>query len=400
MQLSRRITGLNGGGSDGWGLFNRAREMRAAGETVTELTIGEHDIGTHSSILAAMDASARGGHTGYASVPGTRTLRDTVAKRITERTGVATSRDNVLITPGGQAALFAAHNATCNEGDTALYIDPYYATYPSTLRAVGARPVAVQTRAEDGFHPRPSDIETGAAGATSLLINSPNNPTGAVYGRETLNGIAQVCIDNDLWLISDEVYDTQVWDGEHISPRALPNMAERTLVIGSMSKSHAMTGSRCGWIVGPEDAIGHLIGLATSTTYGVPGFVQDAAEFALNQGAALEAEIAMPFRRRLAIAHRVIGGQNTVGLIPAQGAMYLMLDIRATGLNGEEFAEALLDRHLVAVMPGESFGRAAAGHLRVAMTIEDAAFEKALKTLCAFAAELAATHRGSNTAAR
>jgi arginine:pyruvate transaminase len=388
MRLSHRITNLTGGGSDGWDVFYRARAMRAAGAAVTELTIGEHDVGTHPSILKAMHASAMSGHTGYAMVPGVNALRDTVAARVQERSGVATTRDNVLITPGGQSALFATHHAVCDEGDTALFIDPYYATYPGTIRAVGAKPVAVQARATNAFQPHAGDIDAVAVGARSLLINSPNNPTGVVYGRDTLQGIADVCRQHDLWLISDEVYDTQVWDGAHISPRALPDMQDRVLVVGSMSKSHAMTGSRCGWIVGPQDVITDLINLATHTTYGVPGYIQDAARFALDQGDGLEFEIAAPFRRRRALAQEILSRQTIVGLVPPQGAMYLMLDIRATGLGGEGFANALLDEHRIAVMPGESFGTAATGHVRVAMTIEDAGFASALETVCQFAAKI------------
>ena len=391
MGLSQRITTLTGGGSDGWDVFIKARKMIAAGTPVTELTIGEHDIRTAAPILQDMHNSAMQGHTGYAMVPGTDALRDTVAQRTEARTRMPTTRDNVLITPGGQSALFAAHAAACDPGDVALYLDPYYATYPGTLRGVSAVPRAIQTRAEDAFQPRASDIEAAAEGARSLLINSPNNPTGTVYSRATLEGIAEVCQRHDLWLISDEVYDTQVWEGAHISPRALPGMAERTLVVGSMSKSHAMTGSRCGWLIGPDEVIAHLITFATHTTYGVPGFIQDASVFALTQGPDFEDDIAAPFRRRRAIAQRVLGAQNTVGLIPAQGAMYLMLDIRATGMSGDDFANALLDEHHIAVMPGESFGRAAAGHVRVAMTIEDTAFETALQQLCSFADARAAS---------
>jgi arginine:pyruvate transaminase len=391
MQLSHRITNLTNGGSDGWDVFMRAREMIAAGVPVIELTIGEHDIPTHPTILQAMDKAAVGGHTGYASVPGTASLRDTVAARIMAQSGVPTTRDNVLITPGGQAALFATHMAVCDPGDTALYIDPYYATYPGTIRGAGAIPKAIQTHASDAFQPRAQDIEDAATGATSLLINTPNNPTGVVYNRDTLLGIADVCKRHDLWLLSDEVYDTQVWDGEHLSPRALPDMAERTLVIGSMSKSHAMTGSRCGWIVGPTEIISHLINLATHTTYGVAGFVQDAADYALNAGSELEEEVAAPFRRRRELAQQIIAAQTTITMVPAQGAMYLMLDIRATGLTGEDFANALLDAHHIAVMPGESFGQAAAGHIRVAMTIEDQKFATALKTLCEFAKTLSSS---------
>lgn len=392
MQLSSRITGLLGGGSDGWGVFLRARQMIEQGTQVTELTIGEHDIRTAAPILQDMHRAALAGHTGYAAIPGTTGLRDAVAARLQERTGVPTTRDNVLITPGGQSALFAAHMATCNPGDTALYIDPYYATYPGTIRGVSALPHAIAARAEDAFQPR-ADVIAAAAkqtNAASLLVNSPNNPTGVVYSRKTLEGIAQVCRDHDMRLISDEVYDTQVWEGAHLSPRALDGMAEHTLVVGSMSKSHAMTGSRCGWIVGPVDAIEHLTNLATHTTYGVPGYIQDAALFALNQGTGFETEIAAPFQRRRLLAQDILARQNAVSLVPAQGAMYLMLDVRSTGMSGEDFAYALLEKHHIAVMPGESFGTAAAGHIRVAMTIEDTRFAQALATVCDFAESLAA----------
>jgi arginine:pyruvate transaminase len=389
MKLSNRITGILGDGSDGWEVFLKARAMIKDGIDVTELTIGEHDIRTAAPILQHMHKTALAGHTGYAAVPGTDELRETVAKRVQAQSGVPTRPENVMITPGGQAALFAAHVAVCDAGDTAMYLDPFYATYPGTVRGAGAVPLAIQTRAEDAFQPRASDIEAHAAGAKSLLVNSPNNPTGTVYSRATLESTADVCRRHDLWLISDEVYDTQVWEGEHLSPRALADMAERTLVVGSMSKSHAMTGSRVGWIVGTEAVVESLINLATHTTYGVPGFIQDASTFALNQGPAFEEDIAAPFKRRREIAREIIARQNTVGLIPAQGAMYLMLDIRATDMTGQEFAYALLDAHHIAVMPGESFGEAAAGHVRVAMTIEDSAFAAALETLCGFAEGLA-----------
>ena len=158
MHLSRTITGLTGGGSDGWDLFLKARRMIAEGTQVTELTIGEHDIRTTPAILDAMYAAAKAGHTGYASVPGTPQLRRTVADRIAQRTGTATTPDNVIITPGGQAALFAAHVATCNDGDRALFIDPYYATYPGTIRGVGAVPVAVLADPANGFQPDPARI--------------------------------------------------------------------------------------------------------------------------------------------------------------------------------------------------------------------------------------------------
>ncbi|NKB27447.1 MAG: aminotransferase class I/II-fold pyridoxal phosphate-dependent enzyme [Rhodobacteraceae bacterium] len=386
MRLSQQISSINAGGSDGWEVFYRARDMIAAGQAVTELTIGEHDIPTDRTILDAMHNSATGGHTGYPAVPGTDALRRTVADRLQSRTGVATTPDNLLITPGGQAGLFASLMALCDPGVRALFIDPYYATYPGTIRATGAEPVPVTAHADNGFVPRAEDIAAAAPGARALLMNTPNNPTGVVYSKPVIADIARVCCDHDLWLISDEVYDTQVWNGAHHSPRAEPGMDERTLIVGSMSKSHAMTGSRIGWIAGPEPVIAALSDLATNTTYGVPGFIQDAAVFALKQGRAFEDRIAAPFRRRRDIALNLLEGQNLLRPVDPDGAMYIMLDVRATGLDGEGFANRLLDEAAIAVMPGKSFGAAAAGHIRVAMTVDDTVFAVALSQMIAAAA--------------
>lgn len=387
MQLSKRITGINAGGSDGWGVYSLAKKMAAEGHPVIHLTIGEHDIKTDPIILEAMYKAGMAGHTGYAFGMGNPGLRERIAKRVTERSGVPTTPDNVIVVPGGQAGLFATHVACCDPGDRALFIDPYYATYPGTIRAAGATPVPVRAHAERAFQPDAADLALVAEGASSLLINSPNNPTGVVYTAETMDGIAGVCRDHGIWLISDEVYDTQVWHGTHISPRSLPGMAGQTLVVNSFSKSHAMTGSRIGWVIGPEEALEHIGHLATNTTYGVSGFVQEAAVFALDQGGAFEAKIAEPFRRRRDLVLRLLKEQNVVRAIPADGAMYIMLDIRATGMSGEKFAESLLETHHVAVMPGESFGTSAAGHLRLALTVDDDRLAEAIQLLLSFAAK-------------
>lgn len=388
MQISDRIANVMGGGPDGWEIYYRTRALLEAGETVLNLTIGEHDIRTDPAILDAMHTSARAGNTGYTFGAGKPDLRRAIAERVQARTGVATTWENVIVTPGGQSALFAAHMVLCDPGDRALFIDPYYATYPGTIRTTGAIPVPVPTRSRDDFQPTEEALLAHATGARTLLINTPNNPTGVVWSRDTLDRVARVVRDHDLWLISDEVYDTQIWEGAHLSPRALPGMEARTIVVGSMSKSHAMTGSRLGWVVAPKQVVEAITVLATNTTYGVPAFIQDAALFALRQGDAFEEEIAAPFRRRRDIARRVLGGDEVIRLIPASGAMYVMLDIRATGLSGNDFAARLLEEERIAVMPGESFGSAAAGHLRIAMTIPDAPFEEALRRLRSFAHRL------------
>ena len=387
---SQRIATLTGDGDDGWSLFYSARAMKAAGMDVLELTIGEHDIGTNPAILDEMHRAAKAGHTGYAAVPGVAALRAAVAARLSAQHGQSYTSDNVLIVPGGQAGLFAAHHAACDPGDRALMIDPYYATYPGTIRAVGALPVAVAARSEDGFQPDLAALAKAAVGAGSLLINSPNNPTGAVYSAASLAGIAAIAEAHDLWVISDEVYDSQVWQGQHRPIASLPGMAARTLTIGSLSKSHAMTGSRLGWVCGPADVIAQMITLATHTTYGVPGYIQEAGLFALAMGPAAEAEVAAPFKRRRDLLLGRITGNKVLRAIPPEGAMYVMLDIRATGLSGDDFAARLLDAAHVAVMPGESFGQAAAGHVRVALTLPDDLFAEAVDRLIGFAEGLLA----------
>ncbi|MCX7645965.1 MAG: pyridoxal phosphate-dependent aminotransferase [Rhodobacteraceae bacterium] len=393
MRLGARTAHILGGGDDGWAIYYRTREMVEAGERVLNLTIGEPDIRTDPAILRAMHESALAGNTGYTFGAGKRALREAVAARAEARTGVPTSWREVVITPGGQAALFAVHMVLLSEGDTGLYCDPYYATYPGTIRATGAAALAVPTRPEDDFAPTEAAIAAAARAAAgrarTLLINTPNNPAGTVYSRATLAGIGRAAAAHDLWIVSDEVYETQVWEGTHVSPRALPGLAPRTVVVGSMSKGHAMTGSRLGWVIGPQEVVEAVTTLATSTTYGVVPFIQDGALFALRQGAAFEAAVAAPFRRRRDLALALLAGSEAVRPVPPQGAMYLMLDIRATGLSGTAFAEALLARERIAVMPGESFGAAAAGHVRVAMTIADDAFAEAIRRLERFAADLA-----------
>ncbi|MDT8344416.1 MAG: pyridoxal phosphate-dependent aminotransferase, partial [Thermohalobaculum sp.] len=351
---------------------------------------GDHDIKTDPAILAAMAASQARGNLGYPPVPGSVALRRAIADRVTARTTLAATPAQVQVVPGGQAGLFAALSATLDPGQSCIVLDPYYATYVQTVRAAGGRAIVVPTPAEDGFQPDAARIEAALAPDTrAILLNTPNNPTGAVYTPERLAAIAALCCRRDLWLISDEVYDVQIHEGRHASPRDLPGMAGRTLVVNSLSKSHAMTGSRIGWVLGPEAAIARIGELATTTTYGVPGFIQDAAEYALTQGQAIEDAIAARYRRRRDAVLAALGNARAVRANAPAGGMYVMLDIRPTGLSGLDFAHRLLAARHVAVMPGESFGTAAAGHLRVALTRPEAELREALARLTAFADGLA-----------
>ena len=168
-----------------------------------------------------------------------------------------------------------------------------------------------------------------------------------VYSKTTIANICEVAKKNDLWVISDEVYETQIWSNKHISPREIENMSERTLVVGSLSKSHAMTGSRLGWLIGPKEIISKAIDLATNMTYGVPGYIQHAGIFALRKGKEFEQKISKPFNRRQKLAVDILKDFPKLGHIPPQGAMYIMLDIRSTGMSGISFAHELLDLSLI-----------------------------------------------------
>jgi arginine:pyruvate transaminase len=389
-ELSRRIRSLVPEAGDGWEIYYRARRLQASGRAVTMLCIGDHDVLTAPEILGAMKRSMDAGHLGYTPLPGTPALRRAIAARVSGRARVPAEARNVIVTAGGQGALFAAMMAALDPGQGCIVLDPYYASFCVTVRAVSADPVIVATRPADAFQPDAAAIEAALTPATrAILINTPNNPTGAVYARDRLEGLAELCIRRDLWLISDELYDSQVHDGEHLSPRDLPGMAERTLLVGSMSKGFAMTGARIGWIVAPQEAIARLSDLALATTYGLPGFIQDAAAHALTTCGAQEAEVARRYRRRRDVALAALGNGATVRVVPPQGGMYLMLDVRGTGLDGIGFAGRLLEDEGIAVMPGESFGAAAAGHVRVALTVPEDALGPAMTRIARLADRLA-----------
>lgn len=365
-QPSTRITQILNAGKNGWELHFAALAKKNAGADVIMMTAGDHDFDTPEGTVEACIAALHAGHHHYTQLPGLDALRKAMAQVSTEASGVETHADDVIVTPGGQGALFAAAQATLNPGDRAMIVSPYYATYPPTFRAAGAHVDTVATRAEDDFQPREKDILAVLTKKTRvLLINSPNNPTGAIYSAETLEMIAEVCRQYDLWLISDEVYWT-MGRRTHRSPRALQGMKERTLVINSMSKSHGMTGWRVGWLTGPRDMVAMLTGLNLVTTYGLPDFVSRAAIAALNERIGVD-EIARRYAHRRSVMHGVFEQAQKIKLRGSEGAMYIMLDISAIEEDGEAFAWKLLEEEGVAVMPGGSFGPEARSHIRLTL---------------------------------
>jgi arginine:pyruvate transaminase len=363
---SKRITAIVPSGKDGWEVHFAAWTRKQAGEDIIVLSVGDHDFDTPSETIEACVAAVRESNHHYTPLPGLPRLRKAMAAASTACSGILTEPDEVIATAGGQGALYAAVQGVLDPGDHAIVVAPYYATYPNTFSAAGASFTVVETPAEDGFQPRADMIRAALKPNTrAILINTPNNPTGAVYSRERLEELAGICKEHDLWLLSDEVYWT-LGGGEHISPRSLPGMAERTLVINSMSKSHGMTGWRMGWLTGPKAMIALMIDLNLVTTYGLPAFISIACAEALENHYGVK-DIAERYAARRKIFLDAIRGANEVTVRGSEGGMYVMLDISAVEPDDEKFAWALLDKEKVGVMPGSSFGEAAAGHIRISL---------------------------------
>ncbi|MEZ5802936.1 MAG: pyridoxal phosphate-dependent aminotransferase [Rhizobiaceae bacterium] len=380
---SSRISGIIPSGKDGWEVHFAAMTRKQAGEDIIMLSVGDHDFDSPAETVEACVTALRAGHHHYTQLPGLPRLRAAMARMSTEATGVETDAAQVIATPGGQAALYAAVQATLDRGDHAIVVAPYYATYPGTFRAAEAEFTVVETRAENGFQPDAKAIAAAIRPNTrAILINSPNNPTGAIYTRQSLETLSALCIEHDLWLLSDEVYWT-LGGGEHISPRSLPGMAERTLVINSMSKSHGMTGWRIGWLTGPADMIALLISLNLVTTYGLTDFVSHAASEALENGYGVK-EIAETYGRRRKVLLNAMRGTNDIVVRGSDGGMYVMLDVRAVEPDCERFAWALLEAEKVAIMPGASFGEAAAGHVRISLCQPEEVLQEAASRLRRF----------------
>ncbi|CAI2934146.1 pyridoxal phosphate-dependent aminotransferase [Aminobacter niigataensis] len=387
---SSRISGIVPTGKDGWEVHFAAMTRKQAGEDIIMLSVGDHDFDTPSKTVEACVAAVRAGFHHYTQLPGLPRLRAAMAKISTRCTGLDTALSEIIATPGGQASLYAAVQATHDPGDHAVVVAPYYATYPGTFRAAGASYTVVEAHAADGFQPRAAEIEKALKPNTrSILINTPNNPTGAVYSRKCLEDIAELCVRRDLWLLSDEVYWT-LGGGVHVSPRTLPGMAERTLVINSMSKSHGMTGWRIGWLTAPADLVSLVINLNLVTTYGLTDFVSRAAIEALENDFGVE-QIAATYAGRRKLFIDQMRGLNNVTVRGSEGGMYVMLDVSAIERDCEKFAWDLLEAEKVAVMPGVSFGDAAAGHIRISLCQPDDVLQEAAGRLRRFATSYART---------
>ncbi|HEV3179952.1 MAG TPA: pyridoxal phosphate-dependent aminotransferase [Steroidobacteraceae bacterium] len=381
MQFSPLVTRISGDGASAWLTHYEAVAARERGEDVIILSVGDPDLDTPAPVVERAIEQLRAGDTHYVAAAGRLALRQAIARAHTARSGQAVGAENVVFAAGAQNALFIASLCLAATGDEVVTFEPLYPTYPATIEVSGARLVRAPPTA--GLRP---DVSALAALITprtrAILWASPNNPSGIVLNETELAAIAELARAHDLWLLVDEVYAGLAPGGR--VPSLGARLPERVVTLGSLSKSHAMTGWRAGWLIGPRELAAHAENLAMCMLYGMPGFIQEAALTAL--ALAPEAEARMRAycaarQQRFAAGIRDIAGLRA--LAPEAG-MFMLIDVSATGLTGAQFARALFAAQGVSVMDGAAFGRTAAHCVRVCFAAEEATLDAACARLRRF----------------
>ncbi|NIZ14301.1 pyridoxal phosphate-dependent aminotransferase [Phaeobacter sp. HF9A] len=388
--LTRRLAGLGGAK---WDLYTAARQRLARGEEIIEMTIGEPDVAMPEQMTEDAIAALRAGRTRYSEGRGEAGLLNMLAQYYTARRGRAFEPENVMCFPGTQTALYAVMQGVAEAGDEVLVGDPSYVTYEGVIRASGAEIVTVPLRAEHGFRMQAEDIAARITPRSRvILLNTPHNPTGAILRRRELEEIAALALEHDLWLISDEVYEDLVFDGaEFLSPLALPEIADRTIVVSSISKSHAAPGLRSGWAVGPKSFTEALLPVSETMLFGNQPFIADMTERALREGSPVAQGMRQRFARRATDLAARLEAETALRVNRPEAGMFALVDAGPLGLTGEDFAWALLDQGNVAVMPGSSFGSCMQSWVRVAVSVDDAVLARAVDRMV----EVANRHRAA-----
>jgi arginine:pyruvate transaminase len=369
---------LASGASDAWAILDKARAMADAGTRILSLSIGQPEEPPPAAVLQAVSHALETGRTRYSPLLGEPALRRAVA-------AARGARDaNVVILPGAQHALLATLALILGPGDEVVCPDPHYATYAGTAAAAGGRlvPVAMEGPA---FR---LDIARLAGAITprtrAILVNTPANPTGVALTPADFAALSSLCRVHGLWLISDEVYGSLRFGAPHVSAWE-HGPPDATIVLDSLSKSHAMTGFRVGWALAPERFVPALGEWSAAALFGVAQFVQDAAVAALALPEAALAPYREGFARRAKRLTSRIAAMPGLRVSQPDGGMFAAVDVRGLTADDVAFANALLDAEHVAVMPGSGFGPGGRGHIRLSLTPDDATLEEALMRLARFA---------------
>ncbi|EJM96947.1 aspartate/tyrosine/aromatic aminotransferase [Pseudomonas sp. GM74] len=385
MKYSSMVNRISGETVTAWDIHYAACDAQDRGEDAIVLSIGDPDFATADEICAAAVQAINEGDTHYTHVIGRPALREAIAAKQSALLGQPVSADNVALVAGAQNGLYATAMCLFEQGDEVLVPEPMYLTYAASIQASGACLVPIAQPAEEDFRLTLAALEAVVTDKTrGIALATPNNPTGNVYTREELEAVALIAQRHNLWVISDEVYGQLTYDRPHQSVATLEGMAERTVVLNSLSKSHAMTGWRVGWVVGPQALIGHLDNLLLCMLYGLPGFIQAAALKALELDEYVVGEGQALYRRRRDL---VVEGLRHVPLLKCkvpEAGMFMLVDVRETGLSSTVFAWQLFRETGVAVLDASAFGVSTAGFVRISFTVSDAALSDACGRIAGF----------------
>ncbi|WDY55598.1 pyridoxal phosphate-dependent aminotransferase [Pseudomonas sp. PSKL.D1] len=393
MRYSTLTQRIAGDAAAAWDIHYQAQALRRAGRDVLLLSVGDPDFDTPTAIVDAAVSSLRQGDTHYSDVRGSPALRQAIARR----SGLGVTIDQVMVLAGAQCALYATCQCLFEAGDEVIVAEPMYVTYHGVLGACGARPLQVPVSPEQGFRLDPRAVAQAITPRTrGLLLNTPHNPTGTAISAHDMARLAQLCREHDLWLICDQVYSGLLFEGEAVAPASLPGMAERCVVIDSLSKSHAMSGWRVGWVVAPAALITHLANLAMVMLFGLPEFVMKAACVALQEDLPAIGHMREAYRQRRDRVCAALADCPGVQAHRPAGGMFVMLDIRATGVSAQAFAQRLLIEEGVSLLPGDAFGPSAAGHVRMGLVLAADRLEEACRRIRVCAGRLLAEQAGRN----
>lgn len=356
--------------ADRCGPLPQPEQPKAVYPDLIDLTVGDPDLPTPPEILEPAFEDARAGHTKYTAPIGDPELRQEICRYYQRFYGLELGLEEVMVTSAGCIGMTETLLAVVNPGDEMIVPDPYFMIYPDQIRLAGGVPVPLPTYGEEGFAIDPQRLESLITPKTkALLLNTPNNPTGAVYTRENLEQVAQVCIRHDLLAICDDIYTGFVFGGaQFTSMVTIPGMRERTVCVNSFSKNFVMTGMRVGNLVAPPELIRAVAGLNDFMMYSAPAVSQRAAIYALRQAEQITPHVAAEFGRRLEYAAGRLNRLPGVSVHQPQGSIYLFPDIRGTGLDSAGAARWLLEQAHVKALPGSIFGRCGQGFLRLACT--------------------------------
>lgn len=367
-------------------LAARAKDLKKQGYDVYSMSVGEPDFDTPKAIKDALIKALNEGKVGYIASSGLPELKDEIIKKMATN-GIKTSRDNIIITTGAKLALFEAITSLCGKGDEVIVLAPYWLSYPEMIKASGATMVVVNTKAENNFAPTKEELENAITKNTKLIIvNSPNNPTGAVYSKETLQMIADLAIKHNIMVLSDEIYEKLIYDdsNKHTSLASLNDkIADLTITINGFSKAYAMTGWRLGYLVAPTWLAKRISALQSHATSNATTFVQYAAITALEGKADNDVNnMVKTFAKRRELLCKLLKDIPQISFIEPKGAFYVMCDISRTKKTAKDFAEQLLEQKLLTVIPCESFG--APEYIRLSYACSEEHIIEAIKRLKEF----------------